>query len=79
LTVSCVRTKIPRNRGSAADEDQGGAVIGVNVSFFYVWDSTEAANEFFSDEVRGMVAGLYGVAPTIEFVEIAQIVDNSGA
>lgn len=54
-------------------------MIGVNVSFFYVWDSTEAANEFFSDEVRGMVAGLYGVAPTIEFVEIAQIVDNSGA
>jgi len=25
------------------------------------------------------VTGLYGVAPTIEFVEIAQIVDNSGA
>jgi hypothetical protein len=123
LTVSCVRTKIPRNRGSAADEDQGGSVIGVNVSFqydgsfdrarvtgiaekerapfegmpglrfkfftfdeaearannFYVWDSTEAANEFFSDEVREMVTDLYGVAPTIEFVEIAQIVDNSGA
>ena len=46
---------------------------------FYVWDSTEAANEFFSDEVREMVTDLYGVAPTIEFVEIAQIVDNSGA
>jgi hypothetical protein len=29
--------------------------------------------------VREMVTGLYGVAPTIEFVEIAQIVDNSGA
>jgi len=28
---------------------------------------------------RGRVTGLYGVAPTIEFVEIAQIVDNSGA
>jgi len=25
------------------------------------------------------VTGLYGVAPTIDFVEIAQIVDNSGA
>ena len=35
-------------------------MIGVNVSFFYVWDSTEAANEFFSDEVREMVTGLYG-------------------
>ena len=46
---------------------------------FYVWDSTETALAFFSDEVREMVTDLYGVAPTIEFVEIAQIVDNSGA
>jgi hypothetical protein len=46
---------------------------------FYVWDSKETALEFFSDEVRELVTGLYGVAPTIEFVEIAQIVDNSRA
>jgi hypothetical protein len=46
-------------------------------SNFYVWDSKETALEFFSDEVRELVTGLYGVAPTIEFVEIAQIVDNS--
>jgi hypothetical protein len=45
---------------------------------FYVWDSKEAALEFFSDELRERVTGLYGVAPTIEFVEIAQLVDNSG-
>ena len=45
---------------------------------FYVWDSEEAANAFFSEELRQRVTGLYGVAPTIEFVEIAQIVDNSG-
>lgn len=108
---------------AAADEDQGGAAIGVNVSFqydgsfdrarvtgvaeneratfegmpglrfkfftfdeaearannFYVWDSAETALKFFSDEVRELVTGLYGVAPTIEFVEIAQIVDNSRA
>jgi hypothetical protein len=44
---------------------------------FYVWDSKEAALEFFSDELREQVADLYGVEPTIEFVEIAQIVDNS--
>jgi hypothetical protein len=25
------------------------------------------------------VTGLYGVEPTIDFVEIAQLVDNSGA
>jgi hypothetical protein len=39
--------------------------------------SGETALEFFSEEVRELVTGLYGVAPTIEFVEIAQIVDNS--
>lgn len=44
---------------------------------FYVWDSKDAALEFFSDELRERVTGLYGVAPTIEFVEIAQVVDNS--
>ena len=46
---------------------------------FYVWDSEEAARDFFSDEVRRLVTDLYGVAPTIEFVEIAQVVDNSGS
>jgi hypothetical protein len=46
---------------------------------FYVWDSKEQALDFFSDELRERAAGLYGVAPTVEFVEIAQIVDNSGS
>ena len=46
---------------------------------FYVWDSKDAAEGFFSEELRERVTGLYGVAPTIDFVEIAQIVDNAGA
>jgi hypothetical protein len=46
---------------------------------FYVWESVEAANRFFSEEMRQRVTGLYGVEPTIDFVEIAQLVDNSGA
>ena len=46
---------------------------------FYVWESKEAAVGFFSDELRERVTDLYGVRPTIEFVEIAQIVDNSGS
>jgi len=46
---------------------------------FYVWESQEAAERFFSEELRERVTGLYGVAPSIDFVEIAQIVDNSGA
>jgi hypothetical protein len=44
---------------------------------FYVWESKEAAEQFFSEELRERVTGLYGVGPRIEFVEIAQIVDNS--
>ena len=32
----------------------------------------------FSAEMRQRVTGLYGVEPWIEFVEIAQIVDNAG-
>jgi len=43
---------------------------------FYVWDSEEAAKAFFTDEVLERVAGLYGVRPTIEFVQIATLVEN---
>lgn len=53
------------------DEKQKQAV---NV---YVWDSTEAAEAFFTDELRERVTGLYGVAPTISYLEIAEFVDNS--
>src|SRR5207248_11161854 len=47
------------------------------VTNLYVWDSRAAAESFFTDELREMVLGLYGVLPSIEFVEIAEIVDNS--
>ncbi|MGQ4415951.1 hypothetical protein ACN6LA_001309 [Streptomyces sp. SAS_269] len=46
---------------------------------FYVWESREEAERFFSEELRERVTGLYGVAPTIEFVQIAEIVDNSAS
>jgi hypothetical protein len=44
----------------------------------YVWDSDEAAHRFFSDELVERVTGLYGVRPVIEYVDVAEIVDNSG-
>jgi Putative mono-oxygenase ydhR len=44
---------------------------------FYVWESREAAEGFFTDELRQRVTDLYGVAPAIDFVEIAQVVDNT--
>jgi hypothetical protein len=46
---------------------------------FYVWDSKEVAERFFSDELRERVTGLYGIPPTITFVDIAQIVDNTSS
>ena len=46
---------------------------------FYVWESAEAAERFFSAELRERVTGLYGKAPSIEFLEIAEMVDNRKA
>lgn len=44
---------------------------------FYVWDSEDAAKSFFTDELVERVAGLYGVRPGVEFVQIAALVENS--
>ena len=42
----------------------------------YLWESEDAARGFFSDEVVDMVTGLYGVRPTLTFVEVAELIDN---
>ena len=44
---------------------------------FYLWESEEAARNFFTDELRERVTVLYGVAPTIQFLEVAALVDNT--
>jgi len=43
---------------------------------FYVWESEDAAKAFFTDELLDRVTGLYGVRPTIEFVQIVTLVEN---
>ena len=43
---------------------------------FYVWDSEAAAKAFFTDALLERVTSLYGVRPTIEFVQIATLVEN---
>lgn len=43
---------------------------------FYVWDSEAAAKAFFNDELLERLTGLYGVRPSIEFVQIAALVEN---
>ena len=39
--------------------------------------SEEAAKAFFNEELAQRVTGLYGVRPTVSFVEIAALVDNA--
>ena len=46
---------------------------------FYVWDSEDAAKAFFTNELVERVAGLYGVRPSVEFVQIASLVENTRA
>ncbi len=43
----------------------------------YVWDSEDAARAFFDGAMLERVTSLYGVQPTIEFVEIAALVENT--
>jgi len=46
---------------------------------FYVWDSESAAKAFFTDTLLERVTGLYGVRPSVDFVEIAALVENARA
>ncbi len=45
---------------------------------FYVWESENAAKAFFTADLLERVTGLYGVRPTVEFVQIAVLVENVG-
>ena len=46
---------------------------------FYLWNSEEAARAFFNEELVQRITGLYGVRPSVAFVEIATLVDNAAA
>ena len=46
---------------------------------FYVWDSEDAARALFTDQFREMVTGLYGAPPSVEFVQILTLVENTHA
>src|SRR6478735_2201423 len=46
---------------------------------FYVWESEETAKGFFTDALLERVTGLYGVRPSVEFVQIAALVENARA
>ena len=59
-----------RQKAFTVDEQNRRAV---NV---YLWDSEELARGFFTDELVERVTGLYGVRPTLSFVDVAELVDN---
>ena len=42
----------------------------------YLWDDEPPARDFFDDDLAALVTKLYGVAPTIEFVDVLGYVDN---
>jgi hypothetical protein len=42
----------------------------------YLWESEEAARGFYDDAFLERVTSLYGVRPTLTFVEVAELVDN---
>jgi hypothetical protein len=44
---------------------------------FYLWESREAAEGFFTPELAERVTGLYGTPPSITFLEVAAFADNS--
>jgi hypothetical protein len=46
---------------------------------FYVWDSEDAPKAFFTDAMLERVTGLYGVRPSVEFVQIATLVGTARA
>ena len=60
-----------RSKAFTLDEDRRRA------RNFYIWESEAAARDFFNDELVEMVTGLYGAAPTVEFVEVLALIDNA--
>ena len=65
------------NPGQGAIWMAGGGLAVDAATNFYVWESEDAARAFFNPELTERVTALYGVAPGIRYVRIAELVDNS--
>jgi heme-degrading monooxygenase HmoA len=59
-----------RSKAFTIDKD------GRTATNFYIWESRQAAEAFFTDDLVERVTSLYGVHPTVRFAEIATLVDN---
>jgi hypothetical protein len=49
---------------------------GREATNFYIWESEDAARAFFTHETVERISGLYGAPATVDFVEIAALVEN---
>ena len=43
---------------------------------FYLWRSEDLGRAFFTGDLLDRVTQLYGAKPTLEFVEVLELVDN---
>jgi hypothetical protein len=43
---------------------------------YYVWEDANAAKNFFTEENISNIGNIYGVRPSVEFLEVATLVDN---
>jgi hypothetical protein len=46
---------------------------------FYLWETESACKQFFTDELLARATALYGVRPSVSFVDVAALVDNAQA
>ena len=46
---------------------------------FYIWETETAARAFYTPENVERIGGIYGVRPTIEYLELATLVENMPA
>lgn len=43
---------------------------------YYIWEDESFAKNFFSEEILEGVTKFYGVRPSVEYLEVATLVDN---
>ena len=81
MSEPCGRLLRPHAQGLRGCQDYAQRAFTLNsgkreATNFYVWDSEDAAKAFFTDDLLERVTGLYGVRPSVEFVQIATLVEN---
>ena len=72
LMARCKFENMPGLRSKAFSIDP----VKRQATNFYIWEEEAAARNFFSEETLEGVTRFYGVIPSIEYLEVATLVDN---